>query len=281
MTRHSWDWKLTRGLWTTLLPGVVVAHNGCVSDRQRAWAAVLYAGRGARLSGPAALAVHGLRQGETRVPTSLDVAIPTPRRVRSSHGPPLPVSAHRVSLRPTWDQPVGGLPTLSPQVCVLHASAWARTDRAAEWRLAAVVQQGVSTVPLIRATLEQMPRLPRRALVRAVLDDVELGAHAASELQFLRFCRSQGLPLPDELNLRVRAGGTRFVDAHYRRQRTSIEVDGAHHRLAAQWEADALRSLELAVARRGTGDQVYRITPAAMRHDASRLAALLRALLCP
>lgn len=152
---------------------------------------------------------------------------------------------------------------------------------AAEWRLAAVVQQGLSAPCLIRAALDLMPVLPRRRLIRTALDDIELGAHAASELQFLRFCRRNGLPCPDEMQLRVRAAGTHYLDAHYRRQKLSFEIDGAHHRWVANWEADAMRSLKLAAARRPSGEQVLRITPAAMRHDGPELARALRLLLCP
>lgn len=174
----------------------------------------------------------------------------------------------------------GQLPTVHVHAAVLHAAAWATSDQAAEWRLAAVVQQKLSSVLQIRHTLAQMPRLPRRALIRSILDDVELGAHAGSELQFLRFCRAHGLPLPDEMQLRVRAGGTRYVDAHYRRQRLSFELDGSHHRSAGQWEADLLRSLHLAVAARGSGEQVIRLTPGQLRHNAGEVAPLMRALLC-
>lgn len=167
---------------------------------------------------------------------------------------------------------------MSAHAAALQAAAWAESDRAAEWRIAAAVQRRITAVPLLRETLAEMPRLKRHALVLAVLDDVERGAHAGSELQFLRFCRSHGLPLPDELQVRVRAGGaTHFLDARYRRQQVTVEVDGAHHRDVASWESDALRSLRVAAAM--PGERLLRLTPGMLRHDGDEVAALLRSIL--
>ncbi|MCW2598792.1 MAG: hypothetical protein JWM02_621 [Frankiales bacterium] len=277
MTPEAWDWKLTRGLWTRVLNGVAVAHSGTPTDHQRSWAAVLHGGQGTALSGDAALLELGFT---LKVLAAVDLAVPSGRRVvgaRLTAGPLL--VAHRVAGLSQWVRPVHGLPLLTAHAAVLHAAAWATSDRDAEWRLAAVVQQRISAVPLLRQTLEQMPRLPRRALIREVLDDVEFGAHAGSELEFLRFCRRNGLPLPDQMQVRVRAGKVRYLDVRYLRQRVALEIDGTHHREVAHWDADALRSLHLAVAARGTGEQLLRITRANMRHDEPVVAELLRTLL--
>jgi hypothetical protein len=281
MSPREWDWRLTH-TWQSVIPGVAVAHTGGLSDRQRAWCAVLHAGSGAAISGDAALLEWGFKPASDRWRRpDVDVAVPVHRRVvgvRRREPAPL-VVCHRVAGLEPWVTPMRGLPVTKAHAAVLHAASWAKSDRAAEWRLAAVVQQRITAAPLIRAALSEMPRLPRRALMRAVLDDVELGAHAASELEFLRFCRTHGLPLPDALQLRVRAGRTHYLDGHYKRQKVSVELDGAHHRSAGQWEADLLRSLQLAVARRGTGDLTIRLTPTQLRYDAEVIAPLLRALL--
>jgi hypothetical protein len=166
----------------------------------------------------------------------------------------------------------------TPHAAVLHAAAWATSDRDAEWRVAASVQKGITAAGLLRSTLAEMPTLRRRALIRSVLYDVEFGAHAGSELQFLRFCRAYELPRPDELQVRVRSGkATHYLDVRYRRQQTTVELDGAHHRDVATWEADALRSLRLASAM--PGERVLRLTPGMLRHDGAEVAALLRSIL--
>jgi hypothetical protein len=235
----------------------------------------LYGGRGAALSGDAALVQLGL---ERLVPRTLDVAVPLERRVRPARpvGGPA-VVPHRVQGLQRWEHPGSGPALLTAHAAVLHAAAWAPTDRAAEWRLAAVVQSRLSAPRLIREALAQMPSLHRRALIREVLDDVELGAHATSELEFLRFCRRNGLPLPDELQVRVRAGGVRYLDARYRRQRVTVELDGAHHRPVGQWEADALRTLHVLASARD--EQLVRLTRGNLRHDEPVVAQLLGQLL--
>lgn len=277
MSKHEWDWKLGHG-WQPALPGVAITHTGGTTERQRAWAAVLHAGTGAALSGDTALRLAGL---ETASGKDVDVVVPRARHVvggRLVGGERREVVIHRVHRPERWAQELRALPVLTAHAAVLHAAAWAETDRAAEWRVAAAVQRRVTAVPLLRATLEQMPRLRRHALVLAVLDDVELGAHAGSELQFLRFCREHGLPRPDELQRKVRSDrGTHYLDGRYRRQRVTVELDGAHHREVATWEADALRTLRVVAAL--PGERLVRLTPGMLRHDGEEVARHLRTLL--
>ncbi len=274
LTKHAWDYRLTT-FWQALLDGVAVTHTGGLTQGQRLWAAVLHAGPGARLSGDAALALLGHPvQAE-----GIDVAIPHHRRVQDTElVDGTAVRIRRVRHLELLHGPVVGIPMLTRHVAALHAASWADTDRAAEWRIAAMVQQRLSAVPLLRKALELQPRLRRRPLIRTVLDDVELGAHAASELEFLRFLRRNGLPLPDELQRRVRtSGGPAYLDARYRKQRVTFEIDGAHHREAGSWEADALRSLRVGVAL--SGERVFRLTTANLRHDEQEVAALLHTIL--
>jgi hypothetical protein len=277
MTRHEWSWKVARGGWRLAMPGVAVSHRGGTTERQRAWAAVLHGGRDAVVSGDAALALVGVRFTDLR---AIDLAIPAGRRARDAAllgDGPKGVVVHRVDGIEGWTRSMRGLPLATAHVAALHAAAWAACDRDAEWRIAAAVQRKVTAVPLLRGALSEMPRLKRRALVVAVLDDVELGAHAGSELQFLRFCRAHGLPHPDELQVRVRSGTVHYLDARYRRQRVTIEVDGAHHREVATWEADALRTLRVVAAL--PGEQVIRLTPGLLRHDGDEVARHLRVVL--
>jgi hypothetical protein len=281
MTEDQWQWRLDSCRWQPLLPGIVVVHTGPVSLRQMCWAAVLVAGPGACLSGDAALVELGLSVGPLRV---LHVAIPygrsaTQRVLAPSGCAPVRVQPRRVSRLAGLRHPVRRPPTVRAAPAVLHAAAWAVSDRAAEWRVAASVQQRLVLPTDLRSALRELPRLPRRGLVAAVLDDVEQGAHAASELDFLRFLRTWGLPLPDRLQRPVRLSGLRYLDAWWERQRVAAELDGAHHRTVAAWEDDVLRANDLVVAGRPEGTVLLRFTPGNLRHDAARVAAQLRAVL--
>ena len=310
LTEDGWQWRLDTGRWQSVLPGVAVLHSGTVTDPQRGVAAVLYAGPGACLSGDTALVLQGLRH--LAVPV-VHVAVPEGRAVRrrafgaggdvraadcrngraqvwqpaspgragdgAARGERPRLEAHQVRRLPMLVHPVRRPPVVRVAPAVLHAVAWASSDRAAEWRLAAVVQQRLVSPGVVRQALVGMPRLHRHALVRAVLDDVELGAHAASELDFLRFLRLHRLPAPDRLQRPVRHGRMRYLDAWWERQRVTVELDGAHHRMVGTWEDDALRANDVVVAERHDRIVLLRFTTGNLRHDGVRVAAQLQAVL--
>ena len=277
LSEDAWQWQIETGRWQRVLPGVVVGHSGEITDRQRAWAAVLHAGRGAALTADAALIEHGMKLGR---PDVVHVAVPHERIVRpqelaSGEGGEL-LRPHRLRDLPRWLHPARQPPALRVAPSALHAAAWAATPRAGEWRLGAVVQQRLVRVGDLRTTLDQMPRLPRRALIRDVLDDVELGAHAASELDFLRFLRHHQLPMPDRLQRPVRRGKIRYLDAWWDKQRVNAEMDGAHHRLVGTWEDDTLRANDVVLVERHDRILLLRFTRGNLRHDGPRVAAQLR-----
>ena len=280
MSEDRWQWRLDTGRWQPVLPGIVVVQTGPVSLRQRCWAAVLLCGPGACLSGDAALSQLGASVGE--VP-ALHVAVPEGRslrpRVLGLPGRPVRVLPREVSGLDRWRHPSRTPPTVRVGCAVLHAAAWAPSDRAAEWRVAVAVQQRLVLPSDLRQTLQDLPSLRRRRLIGSVLDDVERGAHAASELDFLRFLRHHGLPAPDRLQQPVRLSGLRYLDAWWERQRVAAELDGAHHRSVATWEDDVLRANDVVVAGRPQGTVLLRFTPGNLRHDAARVAAQLAAVL--
>jgi hypothetical protein len=272
LTSAALRWQLERGHWQVLLPGVVVAHSGQASIEQRVWAAVLYGGSGAAVSGEALLHLTSRRWA---MPSVIDVAVAASCQV----APREFFRPHRCSRLRALTHPARLPRQIRIAPGVLHAAAWAPTARAAEWRLAAAVQQRLVRPGELRDGLVALPRLPRRALLRRVLDDVELGAHAQTELDFLAFLRRHALPLPDRLQLRVRANGTRYLDCWWQRQRVAVELDGAHHREVTAWDDDALRANAIVVAHRADRVILLRVTAGNLRHAAPELAAQLRSVL--
>ena len=277
LSEDQWQWRLDALRWQPLVPGIVVTHTGPVTAGQQRWAAVLVAGPGACLSGDAALLELGMRLGG---PSVLHVAVPAGREVRPrvlTTG--VRVLPREVSALDRLRHPVRRPPTVRVAPAVLHSAAWAVSDRAAEWRVAAAVQARLAVPGDLRRALDDLPRLPRRRLVLTVLDDVELGAQAAGELEFLRFLRLWRLPAPDRLQRPVRAGRLRYLDAWWERQRVAAELDGAHHRDVATWEDDLLRANDVLVAGRPDRTVLLRFTPGNLRHDGVRVAAQLAAVL--
>ncbi|MBC7372527.1 MAG: hypothetical protein H7323_00860 [Frankiales bacterium] len=279
MSEDQWQWRLDTGRWQSVLYGVAIAHSGVLTDRQRSWAAVLFAGAGCYLSADAALIEHGMTLA---APVVLHVATPATRhmtpqafvddRVRR-------VRPHRMAVLDEWIHPLRTPRLLRVAPAVLHAAAWAPTDRAGEWRIAAAVQQRLVRPGEVRAALGQMPSLRRHGLIATVLDDVELGAHAASELAFLRLLRRHQLPAPDRLQRLVRAGTVCYLDAWWERQRVAAELDGAHHRSVGVWDADALRGNDVVISERHDRVLLLRLTTGNLRHDEARVAEQLRTAL--
>ena len=279
MSEDQWKWRLDSGRWQSVLPGVAVVHSGPLTARQLAWAAVLCSGSGAALSGDAALVELGMRF--PTVPSVLHVAVPEWRTVaaRELANGAARVEPRRVRRLEDHLQPARRLPTLRVAPAVLHAAAWAGSDRAAEWRIAAAVQQRLVLPSDVHRSLATLPKLRRRSLISTVLRDVEHGAHAAGELDFLRFLRRNRLPPPDHLQRPVRTGRLRYLDAWWERQRLGVELDGAHHRTVQAWNEDVLRSNDLMVAGRRERVLLLRYTTSNLRHDGARVAAQLAAAL--
>jgi hypothetical protein len=272
LTERAVDWRLHRSTWQTVLPGVVVAHSGEVTFPQRVQAAVLYGGKDAAVSGDALL--H-LTKPRGHPPAVIDIAVPASCQV-ARHQFFVP---HRCSRLADLTHPFHEPRQIRIAAAVLHAAAWAPTDRVAEWKVASAVQRRFVNVPQLRLALTDLPRLPRRRVVRIVLDDVELGAHARTELDFLAFLRRNRLPLPDRLQFKVRANGMRYLDAWWEAQRVAAEIDGAHHMEVGHWDADTLRSNEVLVAARDDRVMLLRVTAGNMRHDETQLAGQFRAVL--
>jgi very-short-patch-repair endonuclease len=244
-----------------------------VTFAEKVQAAVLYGGVGAAVSGDALLHLTKPRRGAE--PVAIDVAVAADSQVarRDFFRP------HRCSRLPELTHPAWLPQQIRVAPAALHAASWAASDRTAEWKVAAAVQQRLVTVPQLRAALELLPRLRRRRSIRLVLDDVEFGAHARTELDFLAFLRRNRLPLPDRLQFKVRANGVRYLDAWWEKQRLGVEVDGTHHMEVGSWDEDTLRANDLLVAERHDRVMLLRVTAGNMRHKEPELIAQFRAVL--
>jgi hypothetical protein len=106
MTPNAIKWKIKSGVWRQVYIGVYVTYTGPLTRDAQLWAAVLFAGRGARISHETAAEIQRLT--ESRSPL-IHVTIPADRRVR----PPRGVAIHR-SDRDV--ESAHGLPAASKQV---------------------------------------------------------------------------------------------------------------------------------------------------------------------
>lgn len=268
--RHLVDAKQ----WRRICRGVLLTYDGPLTTAQQLWVAVLAAGRGAVLAGLAAAVDGGLRRFRVdRIDVLVRAARPYPDLLRR-----LPIDMPAVFVRRTRSLPrrqvVPGLPTrTSAARSLVDAASWARTDDETRRIVAAGVQQRLVLPRELLEIVEPRTHLPRRRLIVETVRDAAGGAEALSEIDFLRLCRRHGLPTPELQRKRTDAAGrTRYLDAYWPEHRVHVEVDGAHHMDAREWEADMRRQNDVWLE----GDRILRFTAAQIRHRPTEVAAQLR-----
>lgn len=236
--------------WALVHPGVYVDHTGEPTVEQREWAAVLLHWPAA-LDGAAAARAHGLdpRAGDGPIEVVVDhgrrvVDPPGVRTRRTRHF----VASTQMNLSP---------PRLRVQHTVLLLASRAANEDGAVAVLADACQRRRTTAERLRTVLADHRRLPRRALLEAVLADVATGAHSALERRYLVDVE-QRHGLPRGIRQQPATTGTRsaFRDVEYAGLGTLVELDGrlGHDRVADRW-ADLDRDLAAA----GDGRQTLRL----------------------
>jgi hypothetical protein len=203
------------GRWRSICRNVLLTGNGRLTREQQLWVAVLASGSEAVLAGVTAATAAGVRglRGEP-----LYVLIPAARQVSSTlRQLPLDmpaVLAHRSAILPESHLQLGRPMRTAVARALADAAGWARSDDEARTILAAGCQQRRTTAGEIRDVVTELPKLQRRPLILRTLDDIEGGAQALSELDFVALCRRFRLPLPDLQERRVDASGrVRYLDA--------------------------------------------------------------------
>lgn len=248
--------RLDRGQWRRICSGLVLTSNGPLTAGQALWVAVLLAGPTALLAGLTAAREGGLRftgPGPIRVLVDSDRQYPDLRRRLPLDMPAMVV--HRTGVLPDDHRQVGRPMRTSMARSLVDAAGWARSDDEAQAIVAAGCQQRRVTPAEILAVLRRMPRARRRQLIGATAVDADGGATALSEIDFIRLCRRNRLPLPDlQERRRDRSGRLRYLDAYWRQWRLQVEVDGAHHMDVREWAADMKRQNDVWIA----GDRILR-----------------------
>jgi very-short-patch-repair endonuclease len=270
LSRSELRWRLSSGRWQRICRGVVAAYSGPLTDKQRLWAAVLWAGPGAVLAGLTAAALDGLA-GFTDRPVHL--LVPASRSVRRA-SPAIPAIVHYSRFLGENDvHPMRRPPRTRVARSLVDAAAWMATDRGAQAVLAAGVQQRLARAADLAAVVTQNQRLARRAVISATLADIAGGAHALSELDFTRLLRQYRLPEPDrQAARRDPSGRRRWLDAVWESARLMAEIDGSHHMDASQYWADMGRDNDFTL----DGYRVLRFPAFAVRHNPAYVAGQIR-----
>jgi len=254
LTRHDVASEVTAGRWRLAGRHTVVIGTGGLLGEAVLWRAVWESGSGAVLDGAAALLACGLTGFR---PEAIDVALPARNRGRAVPGVRL---RRRRDLGPCLSV---GVPRVRPEVAVVHAAQWARSDRQAALVICLVVQQRLLPPDRLLTHWLTITRSPRRSFIHAVIRDVCDGAHSLGELDFARLCRARGLPAPTRQAVRIQQDGRVYLDVAWDDIGLVVEIDGGHHVLALHPIDDALRQNEVVLS----AARVLRIPVIGLRLD--------------
>jgi len=270
LTRHGLQHRLRRGgPWRLLLPGVYLATTGAATLIQQQMAAMLYAGCGSVITGPAALRYHHIR-GE---PTELtDILVPATRHRRDA----VFVRLHRTSRMPVRVWELGPLRYAPPARAVADAVRDLASLRDVRAVVADAVQRGSCQIRELHMELTAGPSVGS-ALFRVALTDVADGIRSTAEGDLKDLLAKSGLPMP--LFNPTLFAGDQFVakpDAWWPEFGVAVEVDSREWHTSPEDHANTL-----ARGRRMSVHQiiVLRFTPKQIRSQPSQVVADIRRVL--
>jgi hypothetical protein len=270
LTRHALGHRLrTGGPWRPLLSGVYIAATGTPTTLQQEMAALLYAGGGSVITGPAALRGHHIRGTSSEL---VDVLVPATRKRRDAAF----VRLHRTTRMPgrTWQ--AGPLRYVPPARAVADAVRDMTSLRDVRAVVADAVQRGRCGVPDLYAELTAGPTVGS-ALFREALTDVADGIRSTAEADLKDLLVKSRLPMP-LFNPSVYDGDTFIAkpDAWWPELGVAAEVDSREWHMSPE---DHARTLA-----RGRRMGVYQIvalrfTPKQIRSEPAQVINEIRGML--
>ncbi|GAA6526170.1 hypothetical protein IDVR_19660 [Intrasporangium sp. DVR] len=239
-TAEAIEWKLHRGQWVRVVPGVYLTTPGRDDWEMRAVAALLGAGSGAALFGRSAGHAWGLVKPE---PQEIEVVIPAERRVRAPEGVVIRRSRTLTDrIHPTeWPHRVRAEHT------VFDLAQGGTFDRAVALAAKAIGLE-LATPEGLRAALQQRRGQSHARELLDALADVADGAESPAELRYLRDVeRAHALPM-SRRQVPISGGGGRR-DVEYEEWGLVVEIDGQlGHAAWTARQRDGRRDRKAAVA---------------------------------
>jgi hypothetical protein len=221
--------------WQSLIPGVYLAVTGTPTIIQQQMAAMLHAGRGSVITGPAALQQHRIRGPAA---DRIDVLIPASRRRQDAAF----VRLHRTTRMPKRIWRFGPLHYALPARAVADAVRDLSSLRDVRAMVADAVQRGACAIPDLSAELDHGPSVGSK-LFREALADVADGIRSAAEGDLKDLLAKSRLPAP-LFNASIYDGDDTFIarpDAWWPERGVAVEIDSHEWHLSPH---DHTRTLE-------------------------------------
>ena len=189
LTRHALAHRLRPGgPWRGLLPGVYMAATGAPTTLQQEMAALLYAGPGSVITGPAALRSHHIR---TELTEFVDVLVPSTRQRRDTQF----VRLHRTTRMPGRIWEAGPVRYVMPARAVADAVRALTGLRDMRAVVADAVQRRRCAIKDLFTELDAGPNVGS-VLFREALADVADGVRSTAEGDLRDLLARSGLPMP-------------------------------------------------------------------------------------
>ena len=258
------------GPWRALLPGVYMAASGSPTTLQQEMAALLYAGPGSVITGPAALRSHHIR---TELTDIVDVLVPAARRRRDTQF----VRLHRTTRMPERIWQAGLVRYAPPPRAVADAVRALTSLRDVRAVVADAVQRDKCAISRLAAELGEGPA-KGSVLFREAMAEVADGIRSAAEGDLRDLLARSGLPMPLFNPSLYDAAGTFIArpDAWWPGLGIAVEVDSREWHMSPE---DHARTL--ARGRRMAKHQivVLRFTPRQIRSQPAEVKKDIKAAL--
>jgi Transcriptional regulator, AbiEi antitoxin len=219
------DARVKFGRWRPLHRGVYATFTGPLRRDVQLWAAVLYAGQGARLSHESAAEILGLTSGQL---PHIQVSISPERRVVPVDGLIIHISSYNGQI---WRPPPGVPPHTSEEDTVLdlvHAAT--SLDDVIGWVTRAMAKPLTSDDHLRRA-MAARKQLRWRHELNEIITAAVGGAHSVLEYRHDRDVqRAHGLPpAKKQVPFKKPDGTNGYLDRYYPEHGLIIELDGKQY----------------------------------------------------
>jgi hypothetical protein len=257
------------GSWKMVLPGVYAVGQSVLTDSQRAVAAFLYPRKAIAITGPAAVAWHGL---SVKRPELIDVLVPHACRQADAGF----VRLHRTTVMPgafCQDGVVSYVPVDRAIVDAVRQLGDLSDVRAL---VAAGVQRGKVMVWQLARELDAGP-IPGSARLRLALAEVADGVRSTAEADLRSIIRQARLPEPlYNPKLYIGAEFLAMPDVWWPDHGVAAEADSKQwHLLPADWAKTTARHDRMTAA----GILVLHFPPSQLRNEDWKVARQLKATL--
>jgi hypothetical protein len=225
MTPNAIKWKIKSGDWRQIYLGVYATYTGPLTRDAQLWAAVIFAGPGARISHETAAEIQRLI--DRRSPL-IHVTIPAGRRVR----PPKGVAIHRSSHLATSRRFARGVPPhtfVEETILDLVHAATDRDDVVAY--VTGAFAGNHTSEPWLRKAIAARKQLRWRDVLDEIMPKATAGTHSALEYRYDRDVESaHGLPAASKQVLFTKPDGSRGRrDRSYEKYGLIVELDGKRY----------------------------------------------------